>query len=51
MQIAIRECNQTALNIKYNNTKICKDKNDINTLLVLKDLRLLVVLENSYFDT
>ncbi|TNV83622.1 hypothetical protein FGO68_gene15123 [Halteria grandinella] len=46
--IDARACNQTSLNIKYNNTKKCKPQSEI--LRVASLIKLYFVVENSYFD-
>ncbi|CDW76806.1 UNKNOWN [Stylonychia lemnae] len=48
IQIAIRDCNQTYLNEKYNNTKQCKSKDEITR--VASFLKLYIINQNSFFD-
>ncbi|CDW84441.1 UNKNOWN [Stylonychia lemnae] len=48
IQVAIRDCNQTYLNEKYNKTKQCKSKDEISK--VAQFLKLHIITQNSYFD-
>ncbi|TNV81156.1 hypothetical protein FGO68_gene1145 [Halteria grandinella] len=48
IQIAVKSCNQAALNKKYNNTKKCVSESE--TMRIAAQLKLYLLMENSYFD-
>ena len=48
IEIAVRECNQTMLNLKYNNTKQCVDTSEM--LRVTQNLKLWLIVQNTNFD-
>ena len=48
IQVAVRDCNQTYLNVQYNYTKQCANASEIARVSSL--LKLYFVSENSYFD-